>query len=194
MLEKRCEPTMLTNLQKIANVYLAAKDHIVTEEATKTSLILPFIHTLGFNVFNPLEVVPGIVADIEGKKSEKLDYALKSGSEYLMLVECKKCTMALREANISQLYRFFGAPRNTLNVRIAILTNGLEYLFFTDLDKDNVLDHVPFFSIDILNLDEQKVADPQQFTKNNFNIEAILNKAVELKKRAAVVGLSTSSV
>jgi hypothetical protein len=183
---------MLRELEKIANVYHSAKDQIGTEEATKTSLILPFIRTLGFDPFDPLEVAPEIVADIGSKKGEKLDYALKSGSECLMLVECKKCTATLGKSEISQLYRYFGALKGSENVRIGILTNGLEYLFFTDLDKDNVLDHIPFFSIDIRNLNDQKIDFLQQFTKSNFNVETIIDKAGELKRRAAVVGLLES--
>jgi hypothetical protein len=183
---------MITKLQEIADIYIKAKDQIVTEEATKNALIMPFITTLGFNVFNPLEVIPEIVADIGEKKGEKIDYALKSGPDYLMLIECKKCTTPLNDGNISQLFRYFGPLRTKLNVRIAILTNGIEYLFFSDLDNDNILDRVPFFSLDILNLDDQKVADLQQFTKTNFNVEAIITKAGELKRRAAVVGLLES--
>jgi hypothetical protein len=180
---------MQTKLQEIANTYLDAKDKILTEEATKNALIMPFIASLGFNVFNPLEVVPEIIADIGEKKGEKIDYGIKSGSNYLMLVECKKCTVPLLDKNVSQLFRYFGALRSKLDVRIAILTNGIEYLFYSDLDKDNILDPIPFFSFDILNLDDQKVADLQQFTKNNFNVDAIITRAGELKRRAAVENL-----
>jgi hypothetical protein len=140
---------MLNRLKSIASTYQSAQQQIQTEEATKTALIMPFFAALGFNVFNPLEVVPEIIADIGDKKGEKIDYALKSGDEHLMLVECKKCTVNLDQKNVSQLFRYFGALRTKLNVRIGILTNGIDYNFYADLDKDNVLDPIPFFSINV---------------------------------------------
>jgi hypothetical protein len=177
---------MLNKLKQIANTYQNARDQIVTEEATKTALIMPFIAALGFNVFNPLEVVPEIVADIGDKKGEKIDFALKSGDDYLMLVECKKCSTPLDQKNVSQLFRYFGALRTKLNVRIGILTNGLEYNFYADMDNDNVLDPIPFFSLNVLNVDEQKAGDLKQFDKNDFNVESIIAKAGEYKRRAGV--------
>ena len=47
---------------------------ITTEEATKTSLVMPFIRALGYNVFDPAEVVLEFTADIGEKKGEKVDY------------------------------------------------------------------------------------------------------------------------
>ncbi|MDR2353151.1 MAG: type I restriction enzyme HsdR N-terminal domain-containing protein [Deltaproteobacteria bacterium] len=183
---------MLNKLKDIANTYLSAREQILTEEATKTALIMPFFAALGFNVFNPLEVVPEITADIGEKKREKIDYALKSGDEYLMLVECKKCTVPLIDKNLSQLFRYFGALRLKLNVRLAILTNGIEYNFYSDLENDNVLDQIPFLSFDILNIDEQKANELLQFTKTNFNVETIITAAGEFKRRAAIEKLLES--
>lgn len=44
------------------------KDKIQTEEATKNAFVLPFIQLLGYDVFNPLEVIPEFIADISNKK------------------------------------------------------------------------------------------------------------------------------
>jgi hypothetical protein len=52
------------------------KDNIQTEEGTKNAFIMPFIQTLGYDVFNPSEVVPEYVCDIGTKKGEKIDYAI----------------------------------------------------------------------------------------------------------------------
>jgi hypothetical protein len=177
---------MFEKLKQIAATYEAAKDSIQTEEATKNALIMPFIAALGFNVFNPLEVVPEIIADIGEKKGEKIDYALKSGDKVLMLVECKKCSVPLTERNVSQVFRYFGAIRIKMDVRVAILTNGLLYQFYSDIENGNVLDHVPFFTFDILDFDQQKVQDLQKFSKNQFDVDNILAKA-EVLKRVAVV-------
>ncbi len=48
-----------------------------TEEATKNALIMPFIQALGYDVFNPLEVIPEFTTDHGVKKGEKVDYAVK---------------------------------------------------------------------------------------------------------------------
>lgn len=62
---------------------------IQTEEATKTSLTLPFIQILGYDIFNPSEVNPEFVADLGIKKGEKVDYAIMKDGEPILLIECK---------------------------------------------------------------------------------------------------------
>ena len=49
---------------------------VKTEEGTKNALVMPFIIALGYNVFNPLEVTPELVADVGVKKGEKVDYEI----------------------------------------------------------------------------------------------------------------------
>ena len=49
---------------------LNLKDSLISEEATKNALIMPFLNALGYDVFNPLEVVPEYVADSRFKKDE----------------------------------------------------------------------------------------------------------------------------
>ena len=44
------------------------KENIQTEEATKTAFILPFLQTLGYDVFDPTEVVPEFTCDLGIKK------------------------------------------------------------------------------------------------------------------------------
>lgn len=66
------------------------RDSLETEEATKNALIMPFLNTLGYDVFNPLEVVPEFVADSRLKKDEKVDYAIMKDGKPIILIECKK--------------------------------------------------------------------------------------------------------
>lgn len=47
------------------------KSSILTEEATKTSMIMPFFQLLGYDVFNPLEFVPEYTADVGGEEKRK---------------------------------------------------------------------------------------------------------------------------
>ena len=67
----------LTNhLNKLAEKIDKLKDRIETEESTKHAFILPFINALGYDTFNPTEVIPEFTADIGVKKGEKVDYAI----------------------------------------------------------------------------------------------------------------------
>lgn len=153
-------------------------DKVTTEEATKNALIMPFIHSvLGFDVFNPLEVVPEFTADVGIKKGEKIDYALLKDDEVQILIECKKYGDNLGKQHKSQLFRYFAAT----NARVAILTNGEKYLFFTDLDASNVMDKKPFLELDLSDIDENIIPEVKKLTKESFDIDSILGSAEELK-------------
>lgn len=152
------------------------KDNIQTEEATKQSLILPFFQALGYDVFNPLEFVPEFTADVGIKKGEKVDYAILKDGEPLILVEAKSCNDNLTK-HASQLYRYFGTTKS----RFAILTNGIVYKFYSDLDEPNKMDAKPFYTLDMENLSEQSIAYIEKFIKTNLDIDNILTTASDLK-------------
>ena len=88
---------------------------IKTEEATKTALVLPFVtHVLGFNVFDPDEVVPEYTADVGTKKGEKVDYAIVANGSPIMIFECKHYGVDLTKEPASQLYRYFSVTEARL--------------------------------------------------------------------------------
>ncbi|MPQ76696.1 type I restriction endonuclease [Hydrogenovibrio sp. JE_KL2] len=148
-----------------------------TEEATKNALIMPFIQALGYDVFNPLEVVPEFTTDHGVKKGEKVDYAVKKDDDIIMLFECKKFGAKLSPDHASQLYRYFSVS----DARFGVLTNGQEYMFFTDLEKANQMDSKPFFSFDICKFEKHEVEELKKFSKSAFDLENILNTASDLK-------------
>ena len=82
------------------------KDNIQTEEATKNAFIMPFINALGYDVFNPLEVIPEMNCDIGSKKGEKIDYAIIKDGEPIILIECKHWKQNLN-LHDNQLLRYF---------------------------------------------------------------------------------------
>jgi len=154
------------------------RDAIQTEEGTKNAFVMPFISTiLGYDVFNPLEVVPEFTADVGIKKGEKIDYAIVRDGEVQMLMECKKSTEPLKIENASQLYRYFAVT----NARIAVLTNGQVYQFYTDLDAPNRMDDKPFLVLDLLDIDETLIPELRKLTKEVFDLDSIINAAGELK-------------
>lgn len=151
---------------------------IQTEEATKNALVMPFIQgILGYDVFDPHEVVPEFTCDIGTKKGEKIDYAILKNGEVQMLIECKKLGEPLNVNHASQLFRYF----HVTTARISILTNGRYYKFFTDLDAPNKMDEKPFLELDLLDLDEHIVPELAKLTKTSFDLESIINSAEELK-------------
>lgn len=153
------------------------KDQVNTEEATKNAFIMPFIKTLGYDIFNPLEVIPEFVADVGIKQGEKIDYAIQKDNEPILLVECKWHGQPLSINNASQLFRYF----HTTQAKFAILTNGIEYKFFTDLVTPNKMDEKPFFVFDITQIKDAQVEELRKFHKSYFDFENIVNTASELK-------------
>lgn len=152
------------------------KDILTTEEATKNALIMPMIVALGYDVFNPSEVVPELDCDLVKKKGEKIDYAIKKDGETILLVECKHCNQDL-SLHSSQLQKYFVAS----NARFGVLTNGIEYRFYTDLDKQNIMDEKPFLVIDMLDLSDADIEQLKKFHKSYYDENAILSTAQELK-------------
>ncbi|WP_413794458.1 MULTISPECIES: type I restriction endonuclease [unclassified Pseudomonas] len=151
---------------------------IQTEEATKTAFVMPFIHTvLGYDVFDPSEVVPEYICDVGTKKGEKIDYAILKNGQIQILIETKKIGESLNINHASQLFRYF----HVTTARISILTNGRFYRFFTDLDAPNKMDEKPFLEIDLLDVDEHVIPELQKLTKSAFDVESIINAAGELK-------------
>lgn len=150
----------------------------MTEEATKTVLIMPFLMLLGYDVFDPNEILPEYTCDVATKKGEKIDYAIMRDGDPVVLVEAKRAGLKLQKQQQDQLYRYFTTNR----CRIAVLTNGITYHFFSDINYPNVMDDDPFLSFNVLEDDEELfLPSLEQFHKSNFNIKEILSKAVFLK-------------
>ena len=150
---------------------------LTNEEATKNALIMPVINALGYNVFDPTEVLPEFTADVGTKKGEKVDYAINLDGKPMMLIECKSVTSELKFEHASQLFRYFGVT----DARFAILTNGINYWFYTDLETPNRMDKVPFFEFDLRDYDKKDCDEFQKFAKSAFDLDNILNNASELK-------------
>lgn len=151
-------------------------DHLSTEEATKNAIIMPFIQALGYDIFNPTEVVPEMVADIGIKKGEKVDYAIMQDGQPILLIECKHHLENLDLHN-SQLYRYFSVTK----ARFALLTNGIIYRFYTDLVEPNKMDEKAFLEVNLIDLKDAAISELKKFHKSSFDLENILSSASELK-------------
>lgn len=167
----------IEKLTDFSNRIERIKGNISTEEATKTSIILPFFQILGYDVFNPCEFVPEYTADVGIKKGEKVDYAILINGEPLILVEAKSANTELTTKHISQLIRYFSVTK----AKFGILTNGIIYQFYSDLEEQNKMDTIPFLEFDLSHIRKETVDELKRFQKDAFNVKSILNSASDLK-------------
>ncbi|MBD5131906.1 MAG: restriction endonuclease [Clostridiales bacterium] len=172
------------NIKQIADRVDKMKDNIKTEEATKNAFIMPFITALGYDVFNPVEVVPEMICDIGAKKGEKIDYAIHKDGEPIILIECKHWQQDL-SLHDNQLLRYFGVSK----AKFGILTNGIIYRFYTDLAKENVMDDKPFLEVNLLDLKDNQIEELKKFHKSYFDTSVILSSATELKYANELKGI-----
>lgn len=158
---------------------------IQTEEATKTALIMPFLNILGYNVFDPTLVVPEFTADHGTKKGEKVDYAIMNEGKPIILIECKGISDELNNNQASQLFRYFSVTE----AKVGILTNGITYRFFSDLDSPNKMDEKPFLEINMLNLKESDINEIKRFSQEAYDPEGLTSVAIKLKYTKEIISI-----
>lgn len=168
-------------LEQLHQKVVGLKDQINTEEATKNAFVMPFIQILGYDIFNPTEVIPEHICDIGTKKGEKVDYVIRKNDDPILIIECKHWKENA-DAHNSQLHRYYHVSKS----RFGILTNGIVYNFYTDLEKPNIMDEKPFFTINIEDLKDSSIKILESFTKNDYNLENILDSAEALKYIKAI--------
>ncbi len=140
---------------------------------------MPFLHTvMGYNIFDSSEVIPEFTADTAGRKNEKVDYVIVKNNEVQILIECKKHNEKLSLTHAGQLCRYFSTIKSA---RIGILTNGIIYEFYTDLDATHIMDEKPFLVLDITAIDRTLIKEVEKLSKNAFDLESIIDAAEELK-------------
>lgn len=158
---------------------LTMAENLQTEEATKNALIMPFINALGYDVFNPMEVIPEYIADVGIKKGEKVDYAILKDNKPIILIECKKVDNKALDIkkHATQLIRYFSVT----DAKFIILTNGIVYKFFSDIETSGKLDSEPFFVFNLQDFKENQIETLQEFSKEHFDIDKAFSNAGDLK-------------
>lgn len=163
-------------IKQLADKVNQLKESILTEEATKNAFIMPFINALGYDVFNPLEVVPELDCDLVKKKGEKIDYSIMKDGEAIILIECKHWRQEI-SLHDTQLKKYFVASK----AKFGVLTNGIIYRFYTDLVNKNIMDDKPFLEVDITDMKDYQLEELKKFHKSYFDVDNILTSANELK-------------
>lgn len=170
-------------LAELSKVVREHREVLLTEEAAKNALVMPFLQDLGYNVFNPAEVVPEYTCDVGTKRGEKVDYAICEGGKIKILVECKPASSELSINHASQLFRYFSVTE----ARIAVLTNGVIYKFFADIDTPNRMDDQPFYTLQLDSPRKQDIKTLESFTKQGFDLDKIVQQAGNLKLQSLVM-------
>jgi len=173
----------IDRIRNLSSRIPAQLEHCQTEEATKNALIMPFINALGYDVFDPTEVIPEFTADVGTKKGEKVDYAIMKDGQPIILIECKWAGADLSKTHADQLYRYFNVVPN---VRFGVLTNGVIYKFYSDIESTNIMDQKPFFEFSMLDIRDRSIHELKKFTKSAFDLDNILTTASELKYTDAI--------
>ncbi|MBS1686926.1 MAG: type I restriction enzyme HsdR N-terminal domain-containing protein [Bacteroidetes bacterium] len=163
-------------IKQLGERVIKLKDQVATEQATKNALIMPFLAALGYDVFDPNEVVPEFICDIGTKKGEKIDYAIFIKGAPAILIECKHWGQNL-SLHDGQLLRYFHVSK----AKFGILTNGIIYRFYSDLAAPNKMDEKPFLEINMTDLRENQIEEVKKFHKSYFDVDSILTTASELK-------------
>jgi len=164
------------DLLRLSNQISDRREHIINEEMTKTSLVMPFLQTLGYDVFDPMDVRPEWVSSFGGAKNARIDYAVFKDGNPIMFIEAKPIEDSLK-GHFSQLRAYFNA---TPTVRIAIITNGIIYRFYSDLNMAHLMDDCPFWEADISSLSDEDMDVLSSFRHDEFDIQKILSFAEAL--------------
>lgn len=155
------------------------RDSFLTEEATKMGLIVPFIHALGYNVFDPNEVCPEYVSTPSDKKDQRVDYAILKDNHPIILIECKALGTPLEKGQADQLRKYFGG--GDFKAPVAILTDGCVYKFYTDLVTPNKMDKSPYMTFDLSKIKDRLIPEIAKLSKENFDPEDAVSSAERLK-------------
>lgn len=177
----------LSDILALAERIKNAQAQSINEANTKASLVMPFLQAMGYDIFDHTEVAQEYTSEFGSKKGEKVDVAILRDGDPIMLIECKPLGDCLDISRCSQLFRYF----NTQPARIGILTDGRRYLFFSDIEKPNVMDDKPFMEIDLLQFNERHLPELQKLTKEAWNIKDALSSAELLKHVRAIKILVT---
>ncbi len=175
--------TFQEKIQEFRKLAAERKDYVKSEEATKTSLVMPFFQqVLGYDVFSPTEFIPEYKAGFGDKPTDRVDYTIMLNGNPVIIVECKSRENTLNVQHEAQLQGYFAS----LKAKIAILTNGIVYKFYTDIERANLLDKTPFMTFDLLNHDDSLINELERFCRDNFNADEIFESSRVLKYKSAI--------
>lgn len=162
----------LSDFEELAIKVKNRKDRADCEENTKLYLIMPFLKVLGYDAEEPDDIKYEFTCDFGKKQGRKVDYAIFNNGELTFILEAKDARLTNWRTNQDYIQALDDYFRYS-DTHLAVLTNGLEYRFFTDSDKDGFVDLEPFRVVDILNVTESDVEFFQLLQKGHADIDKL---------------------
>lgn len=159
------------NLQELSSRASVIKNHITNEEGTKTSLILPLFKILGYDIENPQKMIPEYTVE-----NDRVDYSIMQDNAPLLFIEAKSVKEDLNKHK-EQAKKYF----NNSDTKIICLTNGLTYNFYSDINKDNIMDDEPFLSFDIEKITDFEIRYLKNLSIDNFTMENYSDVVYQIK-------------
>lgn len=177
--------------EKIVNRIPATKGR--GEEATKQALVMPMIAALGYDIWDPVEVCPEYEADFaikKGGQKEKVDIAISNNGNPVIFIETKSSDMSL-DGHHGQLSRYFNSVQS---VALGILTNGVEWRFFTDTAEMNIMDALPFHVSKLDSTTDQGLEVMTRFMKGQPFVETVRDYATDLLYTAKIAAFLRNEI
>ena len=173
-------------LKELKETRLRGSALVGSEQDTKRILILPFIQALDYDIFNPLE----FGSEVSAPGGGRVDYVIRRDGNAAIIVECKPASNTRLIDDRGQLRRYF----NTTKPDIAILTNGIQYQFFSDVDREGEMDSEPFLEVNLGECDDEDFGEPgapdinslAAFTKSEFSSNGVRQTATRLKYKSGI--------
>ena len=151
------------------------KDSGLAEQATINALVNPFLRALGYDPGNPNEVYPQYPSGFPGV-NDKVDYAILKGGKPSIIIECKRVRSQL-DHHVKQLSDYY----HYSEARFGVLTDGVEYRFYTDLNKLHVMDGEPFLTVSMLSLNKSAMVALERFSRGKFSEKEVLTSFEQAK-------------
>ncbi|MDD4817295.1 MAG: type I restriction endonuclease [Victivallaceae bacterium] len=156
---------MHKKLSQLALRIASGLESIPNEATTISSLVRPFVSALGYDVNNPDEFVSEYRSDFTNR-GDCADCAILRSGEPIMLLECKDWRLVLNDDHVRQLRKYFSVHPS---VKVGILTNGVDYRFYTDSENPNIMDCFPFLSFSLSEIDSMPFKALNLFTQSNYH-------------------------
>ncbi|WP_234799440.1 type I restriction endonuclease [Borreliella afzelii] len=185
MLDEDKDINFIKSIKAVSRKIQNNKDLIENEAQTRQNLIDPFLDAMGYDHTDLSIVKVEDKADIPKlnglKKVDYIIYPTKKDEEPTILIEAKYHNSKEKLGNyLKQLKPYFENIRSQeKRVEFGVLTDGIEYRFYSDLDKDNLLDNEPFMVINLEKLTTKDFEYLKKFSRNSLNIEAARAFALE---------------
>ena len=155
------------------------------EQATKAALIAPLFAILGYDLADPRECKPEYRTDFgKGEKAAfPVDWAFLIDGAFAFFVEAKAAGAKITKY-AEQLGMYFAKEPT---VKLGILTNGVQWKFFTDLDHEHIMDKELFLTWNVL---EDELIPLDLLTllqKSQFKQQLIRTFAEGIRRRSLLV-------